>query len=385
MNRYVKSRILGRGSYGVAWLAKDIKAGTDVVIKELTLAQLPEGERERALREANLLSQLSHPNIVSYKQSFLENGVLNIITEYANKGDLLSYARSTPKSIKEPTIIYIAIEILKALVYLHEHKVIHRDVKPANIFLSQSTVESQKDEDEDEENTFRVMLGDFGIAKVLGESPLATTLVGTPYYLSPELISKHLYSTKSDVWSLGVTLYELAAQKRPFTGRTIVSVAMQIVEKQHDPLPCTFSRQFCDAIYSMLLKEEKRRPTAAEALAIFTTLISNRQHRYSAADQPRFSLIPMVLNTDYTNVLHAELSHRYKQLYQKAQSLVGKEVLEKSLRSIIKLVSIEPSVDRIHMAVAQHFSAKPNIARSIVDLIVCIMHSWMNTGSFTPR
>lgn len=378
MNRYIKSRILGRGSYGVAWLAKDIKNGTNVVIKELTLSQLPASERERALREANLLSQLSHPNIVSYRQSFLENGALNIVTEYADKGDLQSFVRGvTP--LEESFIIGIAVEILKALMYLHSHNVIHRDVKPANIFLSQSIGSP-----EEGGNTFHVMLGDFGIAKVLGESPFAMTLVGTPYYLSPELISKHLYSTKSDIWSLGVTLYELAAQKRPFTGKTIVSVAMKIVESKCDPLPNKYSKPFCDTIYKLLTKEEERRPTAAEALALFNTLIIDRQSA-NTTSQYRFSLTPIVLNNGYTRVIHAELTQRYKQLYQEAQNAVGREVLDKSLQSIIKLVLADPSVERIHTAVAQYFSAKSAGADIITDLVVCIIHSWMNTGSLTPK
>ncbi|KAE8305459.1 Kinase, NEK [Giardia duodenalis] len=377
---YIKNRILGRGAYGIAWLAKDTETGASVVIKELTLAQLPAAERERALREANLLSQLFHPNIVSYKQSFLENGALNIITEYANKGDLQNFMRSSSEPFDEPFITYVATQILNALIYLHSHNVIHRDVKPANIFLAKTTVESSKER----KYPFRVMLGDFGIAKVLGESSLATTLVGTPYYLSPELISKHMYSTKSDIWSLGVTLYELAAQKRPFTGRTIVSVAMQIVEGKYDPLPEKFSKPFCNAIYNMLEKEEKRRSDAAEALAMFGVLASAGQSANGKMSQPGV-LTPIVLNTEYTKVLRAELAHRYKQLYQKAQTVIGRELLDKSLRSIIKLVLENPSVECIHAAVAQHFSPDSTGASNITDLVVCITHSWLNTGSFTVK
>lgn len=379
----MKDRILGKGSYGVAWLAKDIETGSYVVIKELILAHLPTSERERALREANLLSQLSHPNIIAYKQNFVENGTLNIVTGYANRGDLQSFVRNTRKPLEESIIIYIAIEILKALVYLHTHNVIHRDVKPANVFLSEPTVELPKKYEE--RNIFHVMLGDFGIAKVLEDSDLATTLVGTPYYLSPELVSKHVYSKKSDIWSLGVLLYELASQKRPFTGRTIVSIAMQIVEKQCDPLPDRFSKRFCDIILAMLKKEEEHRPTAAEALTMFKALKNNRQHTNNIVDLPKFSLMPVILNSEYVRVLHAELVHRYRQLYKKAQSLVGRELLDKNLHSIIKQVLVEPSVDCIHTAVAQHFNAKSIIADSVTDLVVCIMHSWMNTGSFTPK
>lgn len=104
---YIKNRILGRGAYGIAWLAKDTETGASVVIKELTLAQLPAAERERALREANLLSQLFHPNIVSYKQSFLENGALNIITEYANKGDLQNFMRSSSEPLMSRSLLML--------------------------------------------------------------------------------------------------------------------------------------------------------------------------------------------------------------------------------------------------------------------------------------
>lgn len=159
---------------------------------------------------------------------------------------------------------------------------------------------------------------------------------------------------------------------------------MQIVEGKYDPLPEKFSKPFCNAIYNMLEKEEKRRSDAAEALAMFGVLASAGQSANGKMSQPGV-LTPIVLNTEYTKVLRAELAHRYKQLYQKAQTVIGRELLDKSLRSIIKLVLENPSVECIHAAVAQHFSPDSTGASNITDLVVCITHSWLNTGSFTVK
>lgn len=133
-----------------------------------------------------------------------------------------------------------------AIKHCHDRKILHRDLKAQNIFLTKTGI---------------VKLGDFGISKVLSSTvEKAVTIVGTPYYLSPEIIQNKPYSFKSDMWSLGVLLYEMCALKPPFNGSNIHMLAMQIVRGQYPPLSSTFSYELRGLVNKLITQDPNKRP-----------------------------------------------------------------------------------------------------------------------------
>merc|ERR1719181_2156922 len=162
-------------------------------------------ERKDAANEVKVLSSLKHPYIVAYKDSFIEDGFLNIVMEYADGGDLFTRIQKAKKSMSkfpEQQILRWFTQALLALKYIHDRHILHRDLKPGNFFLTKNG---------------DLKVGDFGIAKVLSCTIAhAKTHIGTPYYLSPEVCQEKPYAWASDVWAMGCILYELIVHKVPF-------------------------------------------------------------------------------------------------------------------------------------------------------------------------
>ncbi|RMC00021.1 hypothetical protein DUI87_23430 [Hirundo rustica rustica] len=215
---YCFLRAVGKGSYGEVSLARHRQDRKQYVIKKLNLRSASSRERRAAEQEAQLLSQLRHPNIVTYRESWQGNdGHLYIVMGFCEGGDLYHKLKEQKgKLLPENQVVEWFVQISMALQYLHEKHILHRDLKTQNIFLTRTNI---------------IKVGDLGIAKVLeNQYDMASTLIGTPYYMSPELFSNKPYNYKSDVWALGCCVYEMATLKHAFNAKDMNSLAYRIIE-----------------------------------------------------------------------------------------------------------------------------------------------------------
>ncbi|KAF0981064.1 hypothetical protein FDP41_012852 [Naegleria fowleri] len=223
--------------------------------KKVKVSGIPEKERKEALNEVKVLSSLQHPNIVKYVDSFTEGGKLNIVMEYASQGDLYEKIKLQKSTLfPEEKILDWFIQICMAVKYIHDRRILHRDLKTQNIFIAADGT---------------VKLGDFGISKVLQSTmECAKTLVGTPYYLSPELCQEKPYNNKSDVWSLGCILYELTTLKHAFEANNMKALVGKILRGTYPPISATYSAELRDLVAKMLQKDPKDRPSINSVLKV---------------------------------------------------------------------------------------------------------------------
>uniref|UniRef100_A0A2K6S850 Serine/threonine-protein kinase Nek11 n=1 Tax=Saimiri boliviensis boliviensis TaxID=39432 RepID=A0A2K6S850_SAIBB len=200
--RYVLQQKLGSGSFGTVYLVSDKKAkeGEELkVLKEVSVGELNPNETVQANLEARLLSKLDHPAIVKFHASFVEQDNFCIITEYCEGRDLdykIQEYKEAGKLFPENQIIEWFIQLLLGVDYMHERRILHRDLKSKNVFLKNNLLK----------------IGDFGVSRLLmGSCDLATTLTGTPHYMSPEALKHQGYDTKSDIWQNRIHLQTLRA------------------------------------------------------------------------------------------------------------------------------------------------------------------------------
>ncbi|CAJ0567853.1 unnamed protein product, partial [Mesorhabditis spiculigera] len=254
ISNYERIRVVGKGAFGAAVLYRRREDETLVIIKEISMHQLAATERQLAKNEVEVLSRMEHPHIVSYFDSFEEDGLLLIEMEYADGGTLAQFLMACTDFIAEETISGLFEQICSAVAYLHENNVLHRDLKTANIFLTQEG---------------DVKIGDFGISKLMGADTLskgATTLVGTPHYLSPEMCEGKPYNEKSDMWAIGCILYETMCLAKAFDADSLPALVNRICKSQYEPVRGPYSNGMKLLVRDLLSLEAASRPKASAAL-----------------------------------------------------------------------------------------------------------------------
>ncbi|XP_077996626.1 uncharacterized protein LOC144449943 isoform X2 [Glandiceps talaboti] len=260
---FEKIRTVGKGAYGAAVLYRKKDDDSLVILKEINMHDLQAIERQMALNEVNVLAMLDHPNIISYYDSFEEDGTLMIEMEYADGGTLHQcLASKQGKELEEREILNMFQQMVAAIRHIHEHNILHRDLKTANIFLTKEGI---------------VKVGDFGISKIMtSNNKGANTVLGTPYYISPEICEGKPYNEKSDIWALGCILYEMACLQKTFEGSNLPALVNKIMKGQFTPVKGNYTVEFRALIRDMLQREPEYRPSANELMYARLPELMNR-------------------------------------------------------------------------------------------------------------
>lgn len=260
MDKYEVLEHVGKGSFGAVTKIKrksDLKL---LVWKEINYGKMKEKEKQQLVSEVNILRELRHPNIVKYYDRIIDkaHSKLYIVMEYCEKGDLGQLIKKCNRDkdfLSEDVIWKIFMQVLLALQACHHReagKILHRDIKPGNVLL---------------DSNMNVKLGDFGLSRILGENSIyAETSVGTPYYMSPEQISDSRYNEKSDIWSAGCLLFEMASLSPPFRAKTHAELAQKIHLGQTDRIPLRYSEELQRVISWMLAIDSNLRPSVNDIL-----------------------------------------------------------------------------------------------------------------------
>ncbi|NXS75624.1 NEK5 kinase, partial [Pandion haliaetus] len=267
MDKYEIIKKIGEGSFGKIFLAKGKVDNEQCVIKEINLTKMPVKEKEASRTEVILLAKMKHANIVTFYASLQEKNKLYIVMEYCDGGDLMKRINMQHGVLfDEDQILSWFVQISLGLKHIHDKKILHRDVKAQNIFLSN--------------NGKVAKLGDFGIARQLNSTTeFAHTCVGTPYYLSPEICENQPYNNKTDIWSLGCVLYELCALKHPgyllssllfslikFEGNSLHQLVLKICRGHFHPVSPNYSYDLRILISQLFKISPRDRPSVNSIL-----------------------------------------------------------------------------------------------------------------------
>ena len=251
---YRREVVLGKGSFGEAVLATDERSGSKVVMKTQS------DKYGYAVRESQILETLRHRNIVRFIDSWQHGDVCTIVMEYCDGGDLRAAIRRRRKcdsGFPEHIIRTWLAQLTSALYYCHVQHILHRDLKAENVLLQRG----------------QIKVADFGLSRAVdGTTAFATTRLGTPHYLPPEVYEHSPYNNRADMWCLGVLLYELLTLQRPFLGSDVPEVLQSI---QHDePIPAetisrnSYSAELYQLCRSLLNKDPTKRPSAGDILRL---------------------------------------------------------------------------------------------------------------------
>ena len=259
--KYKPTKVLGSGSFGCVYEAKNTTFGNKVAMKVIKKDKENELDEQEIRNEINILKQLSHPNIVKIYEFYISENHYYIITEFCKEGELFSYIKN---KYSERQLAVLFYQVFSGLWYLHDNKILHRDIKLENIMISQK----EKDNETGEE-LFWAKIIDFGTAKIFEKNKKEKDVVGSSYYIAPEVLKQN-YNEKCDTWSVGVILYMMLVGRAPFDGKDDEEIICKINSADYnsnEPRLMKHSPEVRDLVSKLLQKDTDKRYSAKEAIA----------------------------------------------------------------------------------------------------------------------
>ena len=267
---FVVVKNIGNNNICHCYLIRSTETNDQYAYKKINISDSNDESVKRIKNDVDILKKLNHPNVILFVNAFFSDDqkTLFLFTEYADGGNLqikLDENKKAKQNFDEGTLLDWIMQISLALKYIHENNIMHRDIKPSNILLMDNIAK----------------LGDFGVAKALNSNlKHAKTMVATPQYLAPEIINKQNYSFKADIWSLGVTFFQLMYLTYPFEGKTDEEMQKNIVAGKRKEISNSYSydSKLVELINKMLSMRPEERPSAEDILD--NTIISTRMSCY---------------------------------------------------------------------------------------------------------
>ncbi|XP_049865960.1 serine/threonine-protein kinase Nek8-like [Pectinophora gossypiella] len=255
-------KIIGKGTYGNVYLCEKPKNDNQLtIVKDIQLNIKIQDHKLDIANEVKILSSMNHPNIIKFYDCYYTDNNVMISMEYATSGNLAEYMyQKYPKLIKQEEVLFYFCQVLLGVNYMHTMNIIHRDLKAENILLTGK-------------HGLIVKIGDFGISKMLASAKKTCTVIGTPYYLAPELCEGQPYDSKSDIWALGCLLYEMCTHKRAFDSETLVGLVKAITSGSVHPIDLNvYDRGIQELIDAMLSILPDKRPTIKDLMGRMVVL-----------------------------------------------------------------------------------------------------------------
>jgi len=282
INGFQLLKFLGKGTFGAVYQARREADGKIYAIKKVDTRKMTAKERAEAVNEIRVLASVAGEHVITFYEAFVEQDVLYIVTEFAMNGDLLQLLKNKRRAghLPEATVWSYFIQMCLGVKTMHDNNILHRDLKAANVFMCSPSY---------------LKLGDLGVAKVLKhDQALASTQVGTPYYVAPEVWRNKPYNSKCDMWSLGCLLYELCTFRPPFEAESMEGLARKVMKGRYEPIPNFYSQALRTTLSKLLVVEPNYRSSVNDILStepilsklgdLYAQISSQNDHPAAAVD-----------------------------------------------------------------------------------------------------
>ncbi len=344
---------LGDGSYSTVYKVKRKIDEQIYALKKVKLMNLSEKEKLNSLNEVRILASIKSNFIISYKEAFFDekDNTLGIIMEFADNGDLYQKIVECKKKkiyIEEDDIWRIFIQLVKGLKSLHDLKILHRDIKSANVFLFKDG---------------KAKLGDLNVSKV-AKKGLGYTQTGTPYYASPEVWKDLAYDHKSDIWSLGCVLYEMITLYPPFRAQNMENLFKKVIKGEISRIPDKYSFELYSIILLLIQVKPENRPSCDEILKneiiikkieYFKNLNNNSNNNFEENDEDQFLLKTICIPKSLTFLSSQLPKPNYNKNKMISLNNNTKKIMLKNYNSYTNFVELQKNKNILPTLKINHF------------------------------